>query len=210
MTLNLCDYIIISILILSSIAGFRQGFINAMGHIIGLAAGVLLAILYYDNIALYMEEYYGLTTYLSEVIRNKIPLTVLNMDVNFLTNGLNFADAAHYLAYLLIIAVSFILIFLVSSKVVQLLWSSMNTLFSWGILSSINRILGMVLGLGRSVIILTILLGLIFPALQLASGIGFYGALPVVDNLEHSLFTAYMLGAYDYMKGIIGIQIGMI
>ncbi len=206
MGMNAFDYFVIAILILSAVSGFNKGFINAVGNIISLAAGILLAVVYYDSFASYLQEYYGLITALSEVIRSKIPLTVINMESTILINGMDFDDAAHYLAYLLILAVSFIVIFLLSSKIVQMLWSGLDNLFSWGWLSSINRLLGMVLAVAKNLIVLTIILGLLYPALVLASGMGFYIILSVVDAMDKSITAAYMLQTYAMLKDLAGIK----
>ncbi len=206
MGMNVVDYFIIAILILSAVSGFNKGLINAVGNIISLLAGILLAVVYYANFASYMQEYYGLTTALSELIRSKMPLSVANIGSSILTNGMNFEDAAHYLAYLLILALSFLVIFFLSSKIIQVLWSGLDSLFSWGWLSSINRLLGMVLAVAKSLIILTIILGLMYPALVLASGMGFYIVLPVVDALDESIATAYMLQTYAMLIELAGIN----
>ncbi|KUG04355.1 putative membrane protein [hydrocarbon metagenome] len=204
--MNAFDYFVIAILILSAVSGFNKGFLNAVGKIVGLIAGILLAVTYYETLASYLQEYYGLVTALSEVIRSKIPITVLNMESAMLINGMNFDDAAHYLAYLLIIAVSFLAIFLLSSKVIQMLWSGLDSLFSWGWLSSINRMLGMTLEVVKNLIILTIILGLIHPALTLASGMGFYTILLAADTLDKSITASYMLQTYSMLKDLAGIK----
>ncbi len=204
--MNVFDYFVIAILILSGISGFKKGFIKTLGSIISLAAGILLAVVYYDSFASYLQEYYGLITALSEVIRSKIPLTVVNMESTLLVNGMDFDDGAHYLAYLLTLAMSFIVIFLLSSKVVQILWSGLDRLFSWGWLSSINRLLGMVLVAAKNLIVLTIILGLLYPAMVLASGMGFYIILPIVDAVEKSITAAYMLQTFAMMKDLTGIK----
>ncbi len=205
MELNAFDYFVIAILVLSAVSGFNKGFFNAVGNIISLIAGILLAVIYYDNLASYLQEYYGIITALSEVIRSKIPLTVLNMPSTSLINGMNFEDAAHYLAYLLIIAVSFMAIFLLGSKIFQMLWSGLDNLFSWGWLSSINRLMGLTLEVVKNLIILTIMLGLIYPALDLASGMGFYTILLVADTLDKSITASYMLHTYSMLKELAGI-----
>ncbi len=206
MGMNAFDYFIIAILILSAVSGFNKGFLNTVGNIISLAAGILLAVVYYDRFASYLQEYYGLITALSEVIRSKIPLTVLNLENTILINGMDFEDAAHYLAYLIIIAVSFLAIFLLSSKVVQMLWSGLDSLFAWGWLSSINHLLGMALAAVKNLTIITIILGLIYPALVLASGMGFYTLMPLVDILDRSVTAFYMLQTYTMLKDMAGIQ----
>ena len=206
MSFNTFDYFILAIAVLSGWSGFHKGFLYTVGSMFSLAAGVLLSIVYYRDLAAYLQEYYGVTGALAESIRSKIPLTALKVDNELIINGLNLGDAANYLAYLLIMALSFIVIFLLSSKLIQLLWLGIENLLTWGSLSSINACLGIVLAVSRNLVILSMILGLLYPALQLASKMGFYLLLTVVEAIDESPSAFYMLQTYELLKGWAGIS----
>lgn len=206
MSLNSFDYLMIALLILSGVHGFNKGFLHAVGKLISLAAGVLLAVVYYEQFASYLQEYYGLADSVAEMLRNKIPITAMNMEHSALINGINPGDAASGLAYLIIVAISFLVIFFISSKIIQMLWSGLDSMFGWGWLSPLNRLLGMLLVVSRNLIILSIILGLIYPALVLASGMGFYMMLSVTEALDKSIIAPYMLQGYAWLKELAGIS----
>ncbi|NLO22150.1 MAG: hypothetical protein GX119_09140 [Syntrophomonadaceae bacterium] len=197
---------ILAIAALSGWSGFHKGFLHAVGSIVSLATGIFLSVIYYRDLATYLQEYYGLTGALAESIRSNIPLTALKVDNEMVINGLNLGDAANYLAYLLIMALSFIVIFLVASKLTQLLWLGIENLLTWGFLSSINSLLGIVLAVSRNLIILSIILGLLYPALLLASEMGFYLMLALVETIDKSLSASYMLQTYEILKNWAGIS----
>jgi uncharacterized membrane protein required for colicin V production len=66
MDLNLFDYLILTIIAFSGWSGFRKGFLHALGSIISLAVGIMLSIMYYRNLAAYLQDYYGVTGSLAE------------------------------------------------------------------------------------------------------------------------------------------------
>lgn len=206
MSLNAFDYLILAVAALSGWSGFHKGFLHAVGSIISLAVGILLSIMYYRDLATYLQDYYGITAALAESIRSKIPLAALKIDNELIINGLNFSDSANYLAYLLVVALCFIAIFLVGSKLSQLLWLGIESLLTWGCLSSINSYLGIVLAVSRNLIILSIILGLLYPALRLASKMGFYLMLALVETVDNSLSASHMLQTYELLKAWAGIS----
>lgn len=206
MSLNAFDYMILLIAVLSGWSGFHKGFLYTVGSMVSLAVGILLSIIYYRDLASYLQDYYGLTAALAESIRSNIPLTALKIDQDLSIHGLILGDSANYLAYLLVIALSFITIFLVSSKLTQLLWLGIENIFTLGCLSSINRGLGIVLVVSRNFIILSITLGLLYPALLLSSKMGFYLMLAVVDSIDKSLIASYMLQTYELLKAWTGMS----
>lgn len=196
--LNIFDFLVIAIIIMSAISGFNKGFINSAGKLVAAALGVVAAIMLYDNLVKYLQEYYGLVDSLSDLIRSKIPLAVSTLDTNI--SGMSFEDTAHYLAYLIIVAVSFIIIYLLTNQVVVMLCSGFDHLFSHGFLSLINRLSGLLLAMIKSILIISIVLGLIYPALIVAANIGFYVTLPIINCVNESLTATFMLEWYNLLK----------
>lgn len=201
---NTVDYLIIALIVLSGISGFKQGFIKAVGSLVGMLAGLLLAYVYYGQCALYLEEYYGVSSALANVIRGRVPITVVSIDTSLA--GIEFADTAQYLAYLIIMAVSFIAIYLLSSRVLLILWNGLDHLFSWGILAAANKALGMILIILKTIVVLVIITGLIYPALEMASRMGIYFSLIAFQGLEQSVLTAYLLSCFALLKDILSLK----
>jgi len=137
MNWNTVDYVIIALIVISGISGFKQGFIKAAGSLVGMLAGLLLAYVYYGQCALYLEEYYGVSSALANVIRGKVPIAVASVDTSLA--GIEFSDTAQYLAYLIIMAASFLAIYLLSSRVLLICGAALTTVFSWGVLAAANK-----------------------------------------------------------------------
>ena len=144
MQLSILDYAIIAILLLSALAGFRRGLFNVIGGLMGTLIGLLAAILYHRELALYLEEQFGFSTWLAGVFQEKLPLPALNPGlIKALDFPAGLADPALYLATSLVIAISFLLILLLGSRLVQLLCELLEGILAHGILSGVNRGLGM-------------------------------------------------------------------
>ncbi len=205
MNWNTVDYMIMALIIISAISGFKQGFIKAIGSLVSMLAGLLLAYVYYGQCALYLEEYYGVSSALANVIRGKVAITVVSIDTSLA--GIEFADTAQYLAYLIIMAASFIAIYLLSSRVLLILWSGLDHLFSWGILAAANKVLGMILIIFKTTVVLVITIGLVYPALEMASRMGIYFSLIAFQGLEQSVLSVYLLSCFGLLKDIISLKL---
>lgn len=205
MSWNTVDYFIITLLVISGISGFKQGFIKAIGSLIGMLAGLLFAYIYYTRCALYLEEYYGISSALASIIRDRVPITVMSINSNLA--GIEFADTAQYLAYLVVLTASFILIYLLSSRILMFLWKGLDHLFSWGVLAAANKTLGMFLTIFKTVVVLVVSAGLIYPALEMASKMGFFFGLIAFQGLHDSILTAYLLNCFEFLKEMIPLKL---
>lgn len=206
-TLNLLDYFILSILILSGFLGLRRGFMMAAGKITSYAVAIGTAYYYYDELALYLEEYYGMTTALAGIIRDKTPLEAISMQHQVIQSGFSYVDTAQYLAYLSIALICFLVIMIVCSQLMQLAWNWLESLFSVGMLAGINHVLGVVLALLQTIAILTVIIGLAYPAVALASRMGFYSALFTLDYMNTSVAVNWMLNLFGIFQSMLGIHV---
>jgi uncharacterized membrane protein required for colicin V production len=164
MQLNVLDYAIIAVLLLSGLAGLRRGLFNVIGGLMGIMIGLLAAIIFHRELALSLEGYFGLSTWLAGVFQEKLPLPALNPGlVKALDLPAGLADPALYLSTSLVIAISFLLILLLGSKLVQLLCRLLETVFARGILSGVNRGLGMGLLVLKNLLIMVVLAGVLLP-----------------------------------------------
>ena len=55
MKLNVLDYAIIAILLLSALAGFRRGLFNVIAGLMGILIGLLAAVIFHRELALYLD-----------------------------------------------------------------------------------------------------------------------------------------------------------
>ncbi len=204
MQLNVLDYAIIAVLLLSGLAGLRRGLFNVIGGLMGIMIGLLAAIIFHRELALSLEGYFGLSTWLAGVFQEKLPLPALNPGlVKALDLPAGLADPALYLSTSLVIAISFLLILLLGSKLVQLLCRLLETVFARGILSGVNRGLGMGLLVLKNLLIMVVLAGVMLTPLELGARMGLPGALITTQYMHDSFLLEQFLNIFDYIKALL-------
>lgn len=210
MSFNLVDYFIIAVILLSAVSGLYQGLVKAVGGMISIIAGILAAALYYDDCLVYLEQSFGVVSLLAEMIRNRMPITALSIVPDFsniVRPNMAYADTAHWLANIILIGVCFILIFLISSKLLNLFWKLIDSLFSWGLLSWINRIMGMVLVVFKNMVIMAVITGLLYPSIELAGKMGFDKALAFSGYIDRSIMADNLIILFNLLKGMLGLNV---
>jgi uncharacterized membrane protein required for colicin V production len=208
MQLNVLDYAIIAILLLSALAGLKRGLFNVIGGLMGTLIGLLAAILYHRDLALYLEQQFGLSTWLAGVFEEKLPLPALNPGlVKALDIPVGLADPALYLATSLVIAISFLLILVLGSKLVQLLCELLEGILAHGILSGVNRGLGMGLLVLKNLLIMAVLVGVLVTPLELGARMGLPGALITTQYMHDSFLLEQLLSIFDYIKALLGNKV---
>jgi uncharacterized membrane protein required for colicin V production len=208
MQLNVLDYAIIAILLLSALAGLKRGLFNVIGGLMGTLIGLLAAILYHRDLALYLEQQFGLSTWLAGVFEEKLPLPALNPGlVKALDIPVGLADPALYLATSLVIAISFLLILVLGSKLVQLLCELLEGILAHGILSGVNRGLGMGLLVLKNLLIMAVLAGVLVTPLELGARMGLPGALITTQYMHDSFLLEQLLSIFDYIKALLGNKV---
>jgi len=206
---NLLDYIIIALLLLSALAGVHRGFIDIIGGIAGIVVAIMLAIVYYDDCAFYLEGRYGLISLLTDFIRKKAPITALSTDnsvVGLPGSSELFIDLAHYLAYLIILAGCFLLILLVISLIFKLAFKGLSELFSWGVLGGVNKFLGMVLVVAKNLVTIAIIAGIMYPTIKTAAQMGWQGAIVTYKYMQESYLFSDLLNIFGLVKALLGMN----
>ena len=204
MQLNVLDYAIIAVLMLSALAGLRRGLFQVIGGLMGIMIGLLGAVIFHRELALYLEKYFGLSAWLAGVFQEKMPLPALNPGlVKALDLPAGLADPALYLSTSLVITISFLLILLLGSKLVQLLCRLLETVFARGILSGVNRGLGMGLLVLKNLLIMVVLAGVMLTPLELGARMGLPGALITTQYMHDSFLLEQFLNIFDYIKALL-------
>jgi len=206
MQLNLLDYIIIAVLLLSLAAGYRQGMVGAVSGVLGFLVGLALAVIFYHALSAWLDQYFNISATLADWLRNKLPLAALAPD-NSLLNldklDTMYSDTASFLAGNLLLILSFLLILWVGSKVVQLMSHGMNTLLDGTLFAGVNRGLGAAVVLVKNLLIMAVVLGLILPSLDLGAKMGLSLASTIDGYVSRSLLADWLLQWFDLFKGLI-------
>lgn len=207
MQFNLLDYIIIAVIFLSILAGYKLGFIKAITSIISTITAVILALVWYDDFIIHLNNYFDLQIYLSEVILSKLIAIFYPLDVLILADYLpiegKLTELADKFSYYIMIILSFFIIFFGSRLILTVLSSILESLFSFSFLSWINRLLGMIIIPAKNLIMLIILLGITYPLIELGAEIGLSGPLIIMSLIEGSIITESLLNYFQVVKGLI-------
>jgi uncharacterized membrane protein required for colicin V production len=205
MQLNSLDFIILAVVLLSAGAGLKKGLFQVISGLVGILIGLWAAVSFYRALAGYLEQAFGAETILAGILQDKLPLPAFDtrlLEAAGYAPGL-LADPVSSLASTILVALSFLLILLLGSKLVQIMGKVLDSLFAQGILAGVNRSLGMILLVAKNLIIMAILVGILLPPLELAARMGMPGALLAVQHIDESLLLEPLSQLFVYLKGLL-------
>lgn len=208
MQFYLFDYLILIIIILSIIIGFKRGFINTITSMVNTLLAVIIGLVKYEDCAVYLNKHFNLASHIRKIIQEKFPPTTLSIETPLYSKGIlvefiKFQDATETLTNLIVTIISFFVIFFLVLLLLNLLSRLLQGIFSWVGLSWINRLLGMVIVPFKNIFILIVIIGLTFPAIELAAQIGLNGAILIHDLIEESLLASLLLDSFVYIKALL-------
>lgn len=209
MQANLVDLIILVLIVLSGLAGLRQGFVKSFGGLFGTIAAFIMALLFSDDLVLLLEKTFGARTALANALAGHLPVTALPLSLSrIVEDGLTAPTAADLLAQLLLVLACFLFITFAGARLLQIIFSAFNALVSWGILGWLNSGLGLLLVVIKNLLILSIVLGLIQPAISLAAQLEYAAARGLLDAMAGSYLIPKMLYIFMLLKSMLGISSG--
>ncbi|MGI6452721.1 MAG: CvpA family protein [Syntrophomonadaceae bacterium] len=209
MQFNWLDGLIALILVISAVSGLRRGFMEAMGSIVGIIVAVFLAVIYHDDLVIFLEAKYGVISYLADKIKGELNLTALSITnplVDHLDSPSLLSDPGGYLARLLVTAGAFIVILFMVKLIIDLVIHGLDSLFSHGVLDWMNRMLGMILVMVKNMLFLSIILGILYPVILTGANMGFEGAITTLAVVDNSKFATSLLGIFSLLKALIGFN----
>jgi hypothetical protein len=207
---NLIDVIILALLALSGLTGLREGFVKSFGGLFGTIGAFVVALLFSDDLVLLLEENFGTRTAIADALAGHLPVTALPLPLSrFLEYELTAPTPADFLAQLILILVCFLFITFMGARILQILFSAVSALVSWGILGWLNSGLGLVLVVVKNLLIIAILLGLVQPAIQLAASLEYTGAQVLLEAMTGSYLVPKLLYIFILVKAMLGIGGGV-
>lgn len=210
MQANLVDLIILALVALSGLAGLRQGFVKSFGGLFGTIGAFVIALLFSDDLVLLLEENFGARTAIANALAGHLPVTALPLPLSrVLEYELTAPTPADFLAQLILILACFLLITFMGARILEIIFGAVNALVSWGILGWLNSGLGLVLVVVKNLLIITILLGLVQPAIQMAANLGYAGAQAVLEAMTGSYLVPKLLYIFILLKAMLGIGSGV-
>jgi len=207
---NLVDLIILVLIGLSGLAGMREGFVKSFGSLFGTISAFIIALLFSDDLVLLLEEHFGARTAVADALAGHLPVAALPLPLSWVAGDeLAAATAADALAHFILILACFLLITFAGARILQMLFGLFNTLVSWGLLGWLNAVLGLVLVVVKNLLILTVILGLIQPAIKLAANLGYAAAQGLLNAMTSSYLVPKLLYIFMLLKTMLGMGSGV-
>ena len=211
MGFNLLDYIIMSILLLSGLIGYKRGFFASVAGILGTITGLGIAFLYQNQLAKYLQEHYELVTWLTTILEKRLPIpawgakqTGLLPSLPGVNEGLAFIhNQVTEFAYLIISALCFLILYVVSKQLLRIFATILTKIFNWGILGGINRLAGAGTVLMQNTIIIAALLGIISSPLGLGAKIGIKSVAQVMLFIQGSVLAPGLIKIFAWLHSIV-------
>lgn len=212
MDLNILDYFMIVVLILGGLSGYHQGLIRTVGGVVSLVLGLWLGAVYCDDLALYLESKIHLISVLDAFLSKKLAVSAISPPSSpVFPPVFSFAEipnsASAGLAYLLVVIISFLALYLVVSRLANFLWSLANLVFGWGLLGGLNRMGGLVFGIGLKAFSLAIAIGLLIPLVEFGARIRIESAIAARVYLESSILTPYLIQVFTFLSHLKGFSL---
>ncbi|MGE5404329.1 MAG: CvpA family protein [Candidatus Saccharibacteria bacterium] len=211
MDLNALDWILLLVILIAAVSGFRKGFIKCLGGVVAVIAGTLCALAFWDPVTMYLQDNYQLITLVSEKITPN--LTVPAFDsieglVPSLFDSVQYAyqGLAYHVARLLVSAGIFILLAFLVGLFVRFLWRLLDMIFEWGILGAANKISGLVFEVTKAVLIMTLTIGLANPVIAALARTQVPQAVSAQGYINGSFLVPYLESLYEIMGRISGIN----
>lgn len=215
MGFNLLDYILILILAASALIGYSKGFIAVVGGIVSTLVSLVIAYLYRNTAAEYLQENYGVVSALTAWFEKRFSLhggengqNDMILSLPLVDEGLAFVHTQiTELAYLLVAAICFLLLYILSRCLLKLLCSFLERGLERGTLGRINHIGGMILILTQNIIIMTVLAGVLDAPLELGADIGIKNLSRLEYYMEESLIIPYLQDIFMFLSEVTGIGV---
>jgi uncharacterized membrane protein required for colicin V production len=210
MSLSMLDYFLLLILILAVIAGYHRGLLQTLGGMVSLAAGLVLAALYCNDLVFYLDSKFHLVTVIAEGLEKKIPLPAFYSYPavgSFIAEPEIFSPLHSQLAHLLLVVVSFVVLYLVISRLTNILWTLLAGVLGWGVLGNLNQMGGALLNLGAKVLGLSIVVGLLIPLVDVGSKLQMKWAITTRAYLDSSILVPSLANFFTLLSQFTGLSL---
>lgn len=207
MACNGLDYLISGILAIGVISGFRQGAVRASGGLVSSILAIVVAAGCYRELAFWVEKDWGLQSILAGWLNQKINTTALPALGLIDPVGDGLADPAQYLAYIILLALCFLLLFASVAGIGQMITAALNEVLKKSALSGVNRLLGMAVQAVKLAVIISILIGAAYPAVRTGAQMGFKNAGSACEQIEGSVLAQEFLSLYRELPVAPGLNV---
>lgn len=157
--MNIIDIIILLIIVLSTLSGYRKGFVLSLFSFLRIFLSVIIARIMYP----YVTNFLGQNTNIYNYINNFIYPRIMN-----LTKGQSLFSPDTITNLIISLFIVFI-IYLVVNIVLSIVINIIDNFFKFPVLNALNKFTGFVFGLVKGILIVFIIYALLTPVIVLNS-----------------------------------------
>ncbi len=212
MPVNSLDYLILALLGISALLGFYRGFLSVLGGLASTLIALFVAVIYRNELALYLEKKFGLDMLLSQAIADKIPQPAWSSSPagsllpSLKTLPVVQEQLANF-AHLILVVLAFLVIYIIISKGLRLIWKVLEAPFRSGVLGGINRLIGLILLAGKDLMIMAVVLGILYPFVKTGAGMGWTGFIDIRNLVDKSSLAPYLFDIFAGLERLLGISV---
>jgi uncharacterized membrane protein required for colicin V production len=202
--LNLLDYAIILVVIAGGVSGYQRGLVRTVGNIVSLGLGLAIAALGAEKLTLYLEAKMHTVSSLAGYLENHFPLSMVGTADMVLPQSLlimpQVSDSPYTpLAYVLVLAGSFLSLCLLVTVAALLTWAVLSWVLGWVVDGTLNRAGGAAVGVGLKTVGMAVLMGVLVPLVEVGANMHIAGALITRSYTQTSVLTPYLVVLFKWM-----------
>jgi len=198
--MNILDLIIAVFLLISAMTGFKKGFLGYSGGRISNIAATAAALFFNNAMSAFLGNFFNLSS-LVKAECNRIP-------VNNISPALSpsaVAGAGTRLAGIIVTAVSFIIVFVVSRIIFLMIWKKVAAWLNRGALTLPNQLGGLLIMVAKGIVIIVVLLVAVHPILQTLSLHKITQAAMILAYLQDSALAGLLFKISPHLIFIPGL-----
>ncbi|CFW99650.1 Colicin V production, CvpA [Syntrophomonas zehnderi OL-4] len=206
--MNAFDYMLLALLGISALKGYNRGFLSVLVRFASTLVALCAAFFFRHDLAGYLEKQFGLKTMLAQAVADKFPQPswgdLKSPDLLPSLKSLPIIQAQlDYFAELVVVVVSFILLYIIISKGLRIIWKLMESPWRQGLLGKINRLAGLLLLVLKDLLIIAVLLGILYPFVQSGAKIGLSGFVNTKIWLDQSYLLPYIMDIFAGLETLL-------
>jgi len=210
--MNSLDYLLLAWLGISALVGFFRGSLAVVGGLVSSLAALAGAIIYRNDLALFLEKEFGLQTMLVQAMAERLPQPALGGSplgkiLPVLQTMPFVQDKLASTAQMILAALSFLVLYIIISKGLQIVWKILQSPFRHGILGGVDRLAGAGLMAGKDLLIMAVVLGISYPFIQSGAALGIKGLMKAGSVIDQSWLVPYLNIVFTSLEKLLGLGV---
>ncbi|MCF8011442.1 MAG: CvpA family protein [Clostridiales bacterium] len=193
--MNWIDYIFLVIIIFFSLKGFLSGFFKGLSGIISMIVGIILANFYYKALASFLINQWNLDDKIMNLIKTKFISGNTTGEQNIIQNQLWDTGLSNLelLVDTILNSACFIIILLVVYICLKLILNFISSIINGTIFVPFDKLGGILLGMFKGVIIVSLIIFLLLFILEPVSGLNLKGQGLLSNTINNSFIISSLI-----------------